>query len=141
MFTRRLRRGAVAVTAALLAAGCTRDAPLEPDEPVVGTYQLTAVNGEAPPQVIVQVAQGTLEVLGGSLVMNADHTFTELLQVRSTPAGGEAETSDAEISGTYSVSGRTVTFASEAGPWQGTASDGSMVYPYINNASLLFERD
>jgi hypothetical protein len=138
MFARSLRRGAVAVAAVLLAAGCTRDAPLEPDEPVVGSYSLTAVGGQGLP-VTFQGDNQTQEVLSGTLELTATMTFTEVITVRTTPAGGEPTTADNEIVGTYSVSGRTVTFNAEDGSWQGTASNGVLSY-IIGNVTVLFER-
>lgn len=138
MMTRRFRHAAALAALAVLATGCSRDSPVEPDEQVVGSYTLMAFNGEALPTVAVQEPGGTLEIVSGSLVLRADGTFTEILNIIVTPTGEEAQEVEEELAGNFSVSGRTVSFSSPQNSWQGTASDGSIVYGLFGG-SLLFE--
>jgi hypothetical protein len=141
MMTRRFRHAAALAALAVLATGCSRDNPVEPDEQVVGSYTLMAIGGQALPILVHQDAEITVQLVSGSLEMDADGTFVETLVFRETPVdGGDAEDSSNEISGTYSVAGRTVSFAGgEAGAWNGTASGGVITY-VVGGATLLFER-
>lgn len=100
-------RVAAALVSAALALGCRSST--EVSVSIVGTYTLQSVSGLALPVVLADDEEGRLELVSGSVVLNADMSFTDATTLRNTL--GEDVTTETEVAtGTYSRSGSTVTF-------------------------------
>jgi len=80
-------------------------------ESTVGVYALESINGSAPPVIIDQDASGTLEVTGGQVSLNADHTFSDRTDFRFTASNGAISTAQDITTGTYSQTGNTITLS------------------------------
>jgi hypothetical protein len=102
----RWLRGLIAAVA--LAAACGGDAgPTSVGDSTVGTYVLRTANGASIPAV-VEETPARLEILSGRITLNADRTFENEIQIRSTESG--VTTAQALLmAGTYSVRGSTLT--------------------------------
>jgi hypothetical protein len=111
---RRMLVTLCAVTTAVLTA-CGSDngtaptpTPLADNSFVIGTWNLTTVNGVALPH-IVQAADPLVEIVSDRLVLLADGTFTELLRFRVTDSGA-IRTQSRPDAGRYSFDGSVATF-------------------------------
>ena len=124
-----------------------------------GTYNLATVNGAAPPvnissQSCVQppltVCSSREYVTGGSLVLHADRkaVFTELHRNDITTSSGTSSAVTNEVwTGTYSVSGTTITLPMAFGvnqkTFSGTLSGGRLTIPVTHQGvvfSYVFQR-
>lgn len=91
--------------------------PTPPPPPAeVGTYALQSMDGAAVPAVYFLGSDYRFDVTAGSVVLRADRTYRIVLTIRYVGVEGTSETPDQEIeSGTYEVSGTTVTLRSATG--------------------------
>ena len=100
-----------AVTTVVL-AGCGSDSIATPtpidNAAVVGTWNLTSVNGSALPYVIRE--EPRVELVSDRFVLLADGTFTATIAFRIWNGGADLVQSR-EDAGTYSVSGTVATFS------------------------------
>jgi hypothetical protein len=132
---------AVLAAGALISAGCGgSDSPTTPitNASLAGTYTLKTVNGNPLPAVIqagtAEVSK--IEVLSDVVTVNVDGTWSGVEQFRLTTRA-TVEMQTVNSSGTYAVSGATVTFkdnldgslavAAVSGD-RFTLNDGSYVY-------------
>lgn len=75
----------------------------------VGVYTLQTINGQNPPVVVDQDATTTVEVTSGVVTLNENGTFSDRIDFRVTE--GTSVVNDFDIAtGTYTLSGNTVTF-------------------------------
>jgi hypothetical protein len=96
-----MRRLALVTVLALLAGGCGDDATA-PGAGAVGTYDVTAVNGNPIPSVFYADATERIEVAGGAATLSSDGTFQESVILRTTQLGAsEPVTSTENYSGTW----------------------------------------
>ena len=107
------------------------DDPSGPNGSIAGTYTLRTVNGSPPPVTLLEFQDFKVEVTAASIVMNANNTFSATSTFRETDAG-VVTTSTSVCSGTYSLSGSTVTFTEPdsdnedcGGSYTGTWSNGN----------------
>lgn len=106
----------------LLFAACTDNGIFDPNVDVAGTYQLTVfANGSVPRTFTVAAGQdpelpngGTARIDAGTLVLNANGTFTETNNFTKTPTGGQSFLSDFVSVGTFSVQGNQLTLQANA---------------------------
>ena len=121
---RRWLRAAVA--ASVLAAACGGDdGPTGRATAVTGTYTLRTANG-APLPALLEDTPARLEVLSGSLTLDADHTFTNQQRIRTTE-NGVATIRDVRLAGTYTVQGAMLTLVDpQAGSTTATRGDDSI---------------
>jgi hypothetical protein len=125
--------GAVAVVA--IAAACGGGDVGPPS--FLGDYSLQSVNGDLPFRIYHNDTDGQwiFDVVSGTLVLNADKTFKEILVYHVTPppsAQGPFQ-SETPTEGKYTVNGSTITFiySPDNRPtysWRGTISDGALTY-------------
>lgn len=80
----------------------------ETDNSHVGVYQLQSVNGDDVP-VSIEEDGGIFTMLGASVTLNANGTFSMAAQMQFTIDGETTPQNDA-LSGTYTRAGNTVTF-------------------------------
>ena len=92
-----------ALLAAAILAGCSDSSG--PEGPTIaGTYALASIDGAPVPVVTTDNPGFRAEVLGSTLVIRGDGTWTETRQGRVT-LSGSASTVDAVSSGTFTASG------------------------------------
>lgn len=103
-------RGAVLVgtIVALAASGC-RDAAAPVANLHVGTYTLREINGHAPPQIVSDDENGTVSIVAGSVILNADNSFVDSTELQIIDAGGVGARHDVGR-GSYRFSNDTVFF-------------------------------
>ena len=93
--------------ALVVAAGCgDAAAPAGP----AGTYELSRVNGSALPFLAQEFGAFRIDILSGSLVLRADHTFMGEISSRQTN-GSDAQAMTEQVAGEWSVNGATITFS------------------------------
>ncbi|MFG1691135.1 lipocalin family protein [Gemmatimonadota bacterium] len=117
----------LALVAVLTACGGSSTEP----EPIWGTYNLTTIAGQPLPYVLIQVGADMLEVTAGHMRLNSDHTFSTALTLRLTEDGVE-DTETGTNSGTFTVSGSSLTF---------TDSDGETFTGSLTDKTLTLIED
>ena len=101
-----MRHRALLVLCVLVVSACGGDGEdvLAPED-IVGTYALVSVDGVDVPYFLVETGTTySLEVTGGSLVLNADTTCTSTVSLTET-VDGEADTRMQTAVCTYFASG------------------------------------
>ena|SRR5687767_6423032 len=143
MLTRKTKL-LLSLTAAipLLFAACTDNGIFDPNEDVVGTYQLTVFAGATVPWTFTVAAGqdpelpngGTARIEDGTLVLHSDGTFTETNSFTKTHAtGGQSFQSDFISVGTFSVSGSQLTLQANAQNGYGPRFiDGTVEFDRVN---------
>lgn len=123
----------VACLGALVA--CGDDTSTNPGDAIYGTYSLIEAGGDPVPATLEEQPGYKLELIGGSVRLNDDDTFSFRLQVRETE-NGAATTQDLVETGTFSRSGSQVNFEG------GTAASlsGNRLTMIFENVSLVFEK-
>jgi len=127
---RRMLALAYAVSTVVL-AGCGSDSSTDPSQDVVGntvlvgTWNLTTVNGEALP-LLLQEADPKVELMSDQLVVFANGKFTRSLLARFTD-GIDSSTQTYPDSGTYKMNGSSAIFTfTDGSGGMGTLSGNRM---------------
>ena len=81
-------------------------------EPIWGTYDLQSVAGQPLPSVLTQEGTSSIEASAGQMWLNSDMTFSQSLTFRYTSSVGAVTTATETDTGTFTVSGSTLTFTS-----------------------------
>jgi hypothetical protein len=131
------RLAAFAVLVGLTACGGSESTA--PAQSINGTWSLQTVNGAPLPYVLSQSGADKIEVLSDVFTLGAASAFTRTTTVRTT-TGGQATTSTIPDSGTFAVSGSTVTIhlgsdaSASAGAWSGntiTIAESGLTFVYM----------
>jgi hypothetical protein len=110
-----------------------------PGEAISGTFTLSTVGGQSLPVVLQQSATSTLELTGGSVTFNTDHTFSTTLVTRTT-TNGTATSDTSNDTGTYSTSGDRVTLTYSDNTFDtGILSDNTFTLA-VSGLALVFTR-
>ena len=135
---RRMLVTACSAAIALLAA-CGSDSGTGPTQAsVVGTWNLTTVNG-APLPFTIQATNPKLEILSDQYVLAANGTFTESFQLRGTD-GTTVTTQSFTDAGTYQLNGTAVTVTyTDGSSLTGTLSGNTVTIAQLG-ASLVYSR-
>lgn len=150
-----LRHRSVLVTLLMIPAvlaGCGIGNPVGHDRTVVGTYALqqfngvnvpATVNGVNVPATVYEDASLKLEVLSGALILDSDGQYREPISLRRTnKSNAQVIVVAQEDTGTYTVSGNTITFVSvdgAVGTYTGTWSVNTIAYT-SGGVSMTFLR-
>lgn len=108
----------------LTTVACGTDSPSAPtNATMAGIWSLVTVDGAQLPFTLVPGSAKT-ELFSRVLTLTANGTFTGITSTRTT-VNGQVATDFDNYSGTYAISGRTVTFQSADGyNGSGTVTDG-----------------
>ena len=126
------------VAATLAAGGCDSDPSGPTQTSVAGSYALHSVNGDVVPATVLEWTLPTengeesfrMEVIDGSLTLNANGTYTTTGLIRTTnlTLGAIDEEDPIQASGTWSLSGRKVSLLDAEGEAStATVSGGELV--------------
>jgi hypothetical protein len=137
---RRHRIGAIIAVAAAMVAASSCDNVAGPTDGVVGLYTLLFVNNSTVPVIIDQATGYTREIIGGSVSMNADGTFRDLLATRETTNGAVVPHTDT-IVGTYARLNTLITFSAAAdnSQWNATFS-GTGLTEILSGFTLVYRK-
>jgi hypothetical protein len=121
-------RRIVALMVLSVLAACGGDSSTSASASVVGTWNLTSVNGAALP-FIASAANPKVEVLSDQYVITSSGTFTETTTLRVTQ-GTAVTTQTSPESGTYTTSGTAVNlkYASDGSTETGTFSGNTLTF-------------
>jgi hypothetical protein len=119
----RLRRATLVATV-LAASGCG-DGGSDAD-PVFGTYVLRNVNGLELPYTRLAAGSDTIVVLGGTLKLEADGSFTRTATERSRSSQGTA-TATFSCGGTYTHGGSDLVLVEAGGEGCGGSRSASLL--------------
>ena len=99
-----------------------------PDAP--GEYLLTSANSQELPALVSETATTKQEVIGGSVVLEADGSYVWTTRYRRTVGGG-VHTSESSGRGTYSQQGARIIFMVEVGNdiYEGTLESNTLTIP------------
>jgi hypothetical protein len=142
MTSRRLLGSVLLATVALI--GCSDD---DDDDGgttptnVTGTYNLTLVNGAAPPGTTsFPAGGGRIEITSATMVLRENQTYTETINARTVPASGTATTSTQTENGSYAIYGNTIVFtlpattSTPAFSYDGTITGNTLTYVFAGTA-------
>jgi hypothetical protein len=144
---RKIVRSLFVLAAVALIPACSDSTG--PNRAVTGSYTLISVNGVLMPVVFSVDQFFTLRITAGNLTLTSDNKFTASATYEQTLAGGGAKTTDTETcTGTYSMSGNTITFTEAnsnnsncggvyTGTWDG---ENSLTVEFDDGVQALFEK-
>ena len=133
----------VAALTLIFAAGCGDGStePVDPRAAAAGTYTLASYNSASLPALYFQNSAGRIDVISGSMVLRADGSFTETINLRTTYTSGAAPGNTPIVeNGTFAVTGTQITFtlppSGSAGgfSWTGAISGNVVSYTYEGDA-------
>ena len=141
---RLLRTTILSLTLTATLIGCGGDDSNAPSASHVGTYRLSTVGGSPVP---VTVAVGTEQVVvqSGRITLDASRSFVQETTVQVTIGGFIPVVQTVECSGSYQLSGTTITFTGlsgefcEGGSETGTLS-GNTLTVTLEGFSAVFTR-
>jgi hypothetical protein len=136
MLRRSVLSGLVGIA---LVGACGGDSATGPD-PVVGTYTLQTINGQAPPQTLNEDANGRLEITGGRILLDGDGSFHNEIDVRIT-SRGVTSTGPVHLFGTYVRTGTNITVTpAQGGDSYSMALSGRTLTVGGAGATLVYRR-
>jgi hypothetical protein len=120
------------------AAACGGDGPSAPTS-IAGTYNLQTIDGDEPPVTVWDEPGLKIEIISGNFVLAANETFTTTVNLRET-SDGQVQTDSETLSGTYSVSGSTVTFVLADGDSETATIAGDTLTFTDGESSVVFRK-
>ena len=108
-----------------------------PDATIHGTYTLRTVNGQTLPATIFQDASGRFDITGGTLTLNSNGTFTDVVMFRIV-SGTTTITDQASGTGTFAEAGNTVTFTTTDGETYTMTRSGGTLTQVVSEEGLTF---
>jgi len=126
---------------AIVATGCSRGRPTEPNLPFyVGIYALASVNDGGLPAQASRTVAGPTIIRNGTLILSGDNSYERILTLSppvSEPSGSYNENgTPAYERGTFAVVGTRITFTISAGggssslSYAGVADGEFVTYPH-----------
>lgn len=123
----------------LVFLGACDDSGTGPDNSVHGTYTLDTVNGNKVPFAIVQIGNDKLEIMSGSVTINADGTFSGRTTLRTTEEG-RTTTEEESFTGTYTNTNNSFTFrTSDGDTYSGSVTGGSLTL-IVEGFTLVYRK-
>ena len=140
----RFARQSMLASALAVFAACGSDDSTGPEETnIEGAYTLTTINGQQLPVVVEQQGSDRAEVTQGTVTLNADRTFSDVIQLRFTISGQVTSETDA-ANGTWTRTGSTVQFnpTAPAGstPYSMTWDGDDRLTQTFQGFTLVYER-
>ncbi len=120
-------RRLLAVALLLVSASCSKDSSTNPTASLAGTWNLSTINGSSLPFLLAEADNHVtpptprIELLDDQIIASSTGTFTENAHARVTDATG-AFTVPFTDSGTWTLSGTTITFRFDSDGSSGTGS-------------------
>lgn len=103
-----MMRRLLPLVALAVAVACGSDSTTQPTiASVAGTWNLQSVNGSPLPFTLTQTGSDRLELLSDVVTANANGTYTEVAQFRTT-VNGQSSTSTESDAGTFTLNGTAV---------------------------------
>jgi hypothetical protein len=133
----KTRQILVAALAVLTITACNDD-PLSPDD-VMGTYELTTVNGASLPFVIFDDGTDRFEILSGRITLRENQTFTDSSTLRLT-SGTTVETEPDVAVGTYDIEGDAIVFTPDDSPQYILTISGSRLMQSVQGLTFEYRR-
>jgi hypothetical protein len=142
---RRMLAIAYAVSTVVL-AGCGSDSSTAPTQALldtsgsvlIGTWNLTTVNGAALP-LVLQDMNPKIELMSDRLVLTADGKFTQTMTARFSDGVSEM-TQDYPYNGTYSLSGTSALFKFTDGTSGSGAFSGNTISVGGSGTTFVYQR-
>jgi hypothetical protein len=101
-----------------------------------GTYTLVSLNTEALPATVFASNAGRIDVIGSTLVLRADLSYTETIDYRVVPAEAAAYDDVTIVNGVYTVTGTTISFVvlrddgTRSSSYTGTVVGNTLTYSF-----------
>lgn len=123
---RRLLVLALAAATTMAAAGCSDSTG--PGDSLAGSYSLRTVNGSSLPVTVVVSAGYQLDVIGGSINLDAQGNYTGITTYRETYSGQPSTQYNDTITGYWTLTGNQLTLVdnSTGATYTGTVSGSSI---------------
>ena len=126
-----MRRLPIALLAFLLPlSACGKDGSLEPGH--TETYTLVEVNGSTLPALHSESGRERTHVLEGTLKLNSDGSYSEVIRVRATLAAGDS------LLGINGESGRFTIKGSKVQLWPAYYADSRSYFATLNGDTLSY---
>ena len=124
--------------AAAVLAACGGDSATGPGS-VTGAYELQTIDGDALPFVVAEIGEDRLEITGGRLTLNADNSFSDRLDFRLIE-DGETTTDSETVTGTYEVSGSSVTLEYQGGEPSTVSVSGRTLTQTVEGITFVYRK-
>jgi hypothetical protein len=136
-----MRRMATTLALALVIplTACDRSATAVVEADVSGTYQLQTINGQALPFTLQAVGADRVEITAGHIELDTAGRFEDMIALRIT-VDGEVELEEDLETGTYVVSGNTVTLTMEGGGSYALLVQGETLTQVVGQYTLVYRR-
>jgi hypothetical protein len=133
------------VAATVVATACSGDSNA-PDNSFVGSYGLISVNGEPLPITIIDQPGLTLTLSSGSMILNANNSFTQTITLATVVDGAAAPPEQLSCTGSYTRSGNSFTLTAPASDdcsgdtLTGTRDGNTLTFSDDTGETLVFRR-
>jgi hypothetical protein len=130
----------LAAAIGLVPAACG-DGTTNPSLRLQGTYVLERVNGGALPFLAEQIGSSRLDIIGGTLILRADGSYSGAVTSRQTD-GVTPLTFSQQSTGTFTVAASQVTFKeSDTGSIYGGVLNGTRLIATRNGVTFDFVKE
>ena len=133
-----MKVAAIAVFGLTAACGGDGDGINEPAS-IAGTYNLESLDGQSPPVVVFDEPEFKLEILSGNFILAANGTFTTNVVFRITE-DSQVSTETESFSGTYTVTGSTVSFTYSDGDTDSATLVGNTLTFSDGSSTAVFRK-
>lgn len=123
----------------LVFLGACGDSGTGPEDSTSGTYALETVNGNRVPYTILQFGNDKIEVVAGSITINADNTFSWRVTLRTTE-GGRVTTEEDRYTGTYTRNNNAFSFTDNEGDAYAASVQGGTLTMTVEGLVLVFRK-
>jgi len=126
-----LRRSMLSLLISLVVMSCSEpNSPVEQKDPLLGTWRLQTVNGQALPFTLPEEEVDKLELTGETITLIVSGRVAMVTTFRVTD-GGNVTAESVPDAGTYAVNGSTLTFKFD--------SDGSTPSATVNGDIMTLQ--
>lgn len=106
---------------------------------IAGTYNLETIDGKAPPTIVFDEPGFKVEVLSGNFILAENKTFVTNVVFRLT-IDNQVSTESDSASGTYAVTGSTVTFSYSDGDTDSATLAGNTLTFSDGGSTAVFRK-
>jgi hypothetical protein len=125
----------LAAAALVLAVAC--DSSTSPEATIVGTWNLSTMNGSPLPFTVFGSGANKVEITAGVITFAQGGTYSSTMTTRSTMNGVATNSTDSET-GNYTITGATVSITDPGEPTQTATMSGNTLTTTVEGFTFVF---